>query len=765
MKTTTYHFSGFVTVFIGLSAALSLFAQSSMKGRVEGRVMDAGTGQGLFGVNVMIKGTLLGTVSDERGGFVIEPISAGSYAIEASLIGHEKQAQKDIQVEAGKTASVVFRLKPTVLQHQPEVVTASKRKQAIEDAPTTVEVVGNQEIQSRNATTLDQVLQNTAGMGIIDGQIDLRGSTGFNYAAGSRVLLLIDGHPLINGDTGGINWDAIPIEEVDRVEVVKGAGSALYGSNAMGGMVNVITRDPTPVPQTRFRFTYGFYDTPAYDSWRWTDRFLTYRLFEQKRLDFRHALAFDGIDISHSRVIGKVGLLITVGRKQSTGYYQNGDYSRWNVMGKVKIQISNQKILTLSGNWATNWHSEMIQWFSQNRPLEVPPSELGNAIRYSKANANATYRHVVNSSLAYTLKANWYRTNWKNYYHDNNDHALTHKIGTEVQVDYLWKSHAFTFGSEFIYDHVFSEIFGNHSTYDAALYGEDELKFANLWTFTLGTRYDIHQVQGVYTDGELNPRLGLVFHPENGPSFRFSVGHGFRAPSIAEVFTDITVSGIHVVKNLDLREAERAWSFEIGMSQTMDFQSLADRLDVPFYLSPFRWTARHLRPAFIVDGSLFYCRYRNMIDVDFNPAVMAFQFMNMGRAKTQGAEIRVKGSFFNGLLSGQAGTTLLDAKDLDTGKPLHYRSKNRLNMGVEIHLWKMTFGLDYRYASRIQEVANIYSSDERVPMHVMDGRVLIDAGKFSFALECNNLRNYHYTLRQRLLEPMRSYVLTVRAAL
>lgn len=530
-------------------------------------------------------------------------------------------------------------------------------------------------------------------------------------------------------------------------------------------MVNIITRDPSPTPQTRLRMTYGFYDTPAYDSWRWTDRFLSYRLFEQHQLDFGNALAFSGLDLSHSRSIGNVGVLVTAGRKRSTGYAQNGDYDRWNAMGKVRIGLSNQESLTLTANWADNRHGEALQWISQSRPLEVPPVELGNVITYSKANANATYRHVVSHSLAYTLKANWYRTHWRNYFFDNHDYALTHKIGSEAQVDYILKNHALTAGGEAIIDRASSLIYGNPQTVDLALYGEDELKFARLWTLTLGTRYDYHHVKDVYSDSEINPRLGLVFRPSEGSSVRLSAGHGFRAPSIAEVFADITVSGIRVVQNQGLTEAERAWSFEIGASQAVNLTAFAGQDNVPFFLKPLRWTTRRLRPAFFLDASVFASRYTNMIDVDFNPSVMAFQFMNMGPSETRGAEIRIKGSFLDGTLTGQAGYTFLDAEDLETGKMLHYRSRHRLATGGELRFWKLTFGVDYRYASRVEEVVNLYSSDQRVPMHVIDGRISLDLGKFTFAAECNNLRNYHYTLRQRLLEPIRSYAFTVRSTL
>jgi iron complex outermembrane receptor protein len=426
--------------------------------------------------------------------------------------------------------------------------------------------------------------------------------------------------------------------------------------------------------------------------------------------------------------------------------------------------MSDRESLTLAAGWTDNHHGELTQWLSQSRPLETPPSELGNSIAYSKANVNATYRRVKSHSLAYTVKANWYRTHWKNDYQDNQDYAITHKAGAEAQVDWIWKAHAITFGGEAVLDRATSLIYGNPQTVDMALYGEDELKFAKRLTLTLGTRFDYHHVRDVYSDGEVNPRFGLVFRPASGTSIRISAGHGFRAPSIAEVFADITVSGIRVVKNLNLREAERAWSYELGAGQALDLQDAA-AANVPFLLKPLATAAAFFRPVFFFDAAVFYSRYRNMIDVDFNPDVMGFQFMNMGRARTRGLEARVKASVFGGAFTGQAGYTLLDPKDLDQGTMLHYRSRHRLNAGAELRVWKLAFGLDYRYASRIETVANLYSSDERVPMHVMDGRILLDLDAVDFALECRNLRNYQYTLRQRFLEPIRHYVLTARMRL
>jgi outer membrane receptor protein involved in Fe transport len=396
-------------------------AQNASRGILTGKVEDAKTGAPLYGANITIKGTVWGTSTDEKGRFILDHLHVGFFSVEASMIGYAKQTVKGVRIRPGQETRIVFQLDPTVLQQPTLIVTATKRRQHIEDAPTSVDVLSMQEIQSRSITTLDEALQNAAGFGIIKGQIDLRGSTGFNWSAGSRVLLMIDGHPLISGDTGGINWDAIPVEEVERVEIVKGAGSALYGSNAMAGMVNIITRDPTPSPETRFKLSWGFYDEPAYPQWRWTDRFLSYKISQLHNFNPLHTLSFEGIDLSHSRQIGKVGALFHIGRKRSSGYHQNGNFSRWHVLGKTKIKLSPHKTFTITGNWVLNKRGDFLQWISKDRPLELTAEEQSNWVRSEKANLHLTFQHGVNQKLAYTLKGNVYRYDWKNNFYYNQD--------------------------------------------------------------------------------------------------------------------------------------------------------------------------------------------------------------------------------------------------------------------------------------------------------------------------------------------------------
>src|SRR5256885_7631370 len=99
------------------------------------------------------------------------------------------------------------------------------------------------DLARRAVATVDEAVNRAPGVLFLNGQVNIRGSSGFVEGLGSRVLLLVDGVPANQGDRGGIDWDMVPLADVERVEVVKGAGSSLYGSAALGGVGKLITHD------------------------------------------------------------------------------------------------------------------------------------------------------------------------------------------------------------------------------------------------------------------------------------------------------------------------------------------------------------------------------------------------------------------------------------------------------------------------------------------------------------------------------------------
>ena len=297
-----------------------------------------------------------------------------------------------------------------------------------------------------------------------------------------------------------------------------------------------------------------------------------------------------------------------------------------------------------------NDHGNFFKWLGPDRPLNVLPEELRDWVRSEKTYFRTTFQHSVNKRFAYNLKSNYYRYYWKNYFNENQDYATTDRIGFEAQGHYLVDIHSFTFGNEIIFNTTESIIFKNRSTLDFAFYCEDEINLSEIWIFNLGARFDYHYVKELGSDQQLSPRMGMVFRPGENTSLRLSGGFGFRAPSIAEVFPDISLYGYKVAPNLNLKKAERAFICESGISHTI-IPNNTQMISYPFFFkNPIKWIAHNLNPSLTMDIAFFASWYKDMIDVPIENREYA-QFKYIGNARILGIETRISSSLFYGHLT------------------------------------------------------------------------------------------------------------------
>ena len=707
----------FIISIIILPVKLILAQANNGYGSLGGTITDEQTGDPLPGANIILMNTLLGASSDLEGNFIVQKIPVGKYQVRATMMGY-KSTTVPILIKPGETSNVSFRLKETVIESPTLIVTASKKAQSFQDVPNSVSFISLKEIERRNKTYLNEVLEYTPGVYMMEGDVNIRGSSGFSLGAGSRVLLLVDGIPMMPGDSGDIKWDIIPLSQIERVEIVKGAGSALYGSHALGGVINIITKEPDGKPATDVRYSAGIYDKPYYSDWQWSERRLNFNQF----------------DITHSQTWGNVSLLLSGGRKESTGYQQNGFYNYYNLLGKIIYRFDSNSSLTLQGNWASGDYGEIFLWRNQNDVYQMPIPSVGDWVNSNKYSFNGVYRKLVNSKFTYKIRTSYFHNDFQHYHHDNNDYSKAKKLGLEIQADYqLNKYNTFTTGIEGIYDYTRSAVWGNHDAFTWAAYIQDEFKPHKMFSLTLGGRFDYHSVDTGEEDNQFNPKLGLNFKPGVLTTFRASVGRGFRTPTLAEMFTETFTAGFRIIRNPYLK-AESAWSYEVGVNQI-----ISDKL--------------------ILDLALFHYDYKNFIEPE--PDIyQTVQFKNVSSARIRGLEFSAQGSILKRFLSFNVGYTYMDPVDRDTGETLAYRPRHLLTSGLTLTYSIFEAGLDFRYISRLERV-KVYPNDERVPQKVWDGRITSKLMGFSMSFNINNMFQYNYWQVERNMAPPRNYVFTV----
>ena len=233
-----------------LFASVSLsIAQAQSDAQVFGIVKDDEDRQGIPFVNIVVKGTHLGAASDEDGRYIIRSIPPGEYTIVASAVGF-RTSEITLRLEPGASSTVDFHLGHSMVElGEVLVYGASLRRERITEAPASIAIIEADDI-ARNAGhgQLPKLLEAEPGVdmaqsGLYDFNINTRG---FNSSLNRRLLILLDGRDLGTAFLGATEWNGltIPLEELGRIELVRGPGSALYGANAYNGVMNITSIPP-----------------------------------------------------------------------------------------------------------------------------------------------------------------------------------------------------------------------------------------------------------------------------------------------------------------------------------------------------------------------------------------------------------------------------------------------------------------------------------------------------------------------------------------
>jgi outer membrane receptor for ferrienterochelin and colicins len=680
-------------------------------------------GQPLRGT-VRVAGSGLAVVADSRGRYRIG-VSAGRLVVRVDHIGFHSLVDT-VTLAADDSLERDYQLRRAAVELQPTIVTAAKRSQLLDQSATSVTLVSEADLARRAVGTVDEAVNRAPGVLFLNGQVNIRGSSGFVQGLGSRVLLLVDGVPANQGDRGGIDWDMVPLAEVERVEVVKGAGSSLYGSAAFGGVVNLITRDIPVGWHGRARATGGAYANPPADVWRFRD----------------YTGGLGGLDVTGSYGTETLRGSLTLGGRHSDGYREQDRSDQWETAGKAEWLPRPGTRLVASGAWTSHQYEVFPTWCVPGacdtrgqafQPFMIDNSGRGSYTRSNKGYLAATLDRTVSAQAAWQARGSWLRSHFTDSNPD--DWSVSDRLGVELRGVLRaagGDDRVMTAGAEGAHTDVTSDIFGDHGAAEVGIYGEAEQRVGRL-RLTAGMRLDYLAVDGTKQAAVLSPRIGAAL-PTAAGTWRASAGRGFRGPTLAERFVSTRAFGFEVVPNPAL-EPETAWSFEVGNAL------------------PFASWGR-------LDAALFWMEARQLLEPTFvlESGVQKIQIRNVSRARLRGLDGSLSVTPRSSPLTATVSYLLLDARDLATDSALAFRPTHLLTFSADYRWRALSVGSDFRFTSRIERIAleSVFGRDPRVAAKVLDLRAGWQRGPVAARLLLTNALNYIYTLVPRTLEPVRT---------
>ncbi|MBS1626144.1 MAG: TonB-dependent receptor [Bacteroidetes bacterium] len=656
-------------ILYALCFALLSLTTYAQNGKITGKVTDE-KGEPLLGATVVIDVSKnQATTADYDGNYELS-VPAGTYTVVFHSVGKE-DTKLSVTLKDGETQvqNVVIKDKAKMIDEI--VVSGSKYAKKLSEETVSMEVMKGTTLASQNITDLSTGVQKIPGVTIADGQANIRSGSGWSYGAGSRVAVLYDGITITTADADDAKWSVIPMENVEQVEVIKGAASSLYGSGALNGIINAISAWPTDKPFTKVTSYAGFYQAPPNRDMKWW-------LSGQQQY-------FMGTNFADRRKVGQFDFITGLGITTDRGYLDSSDGH--DMHANLKIRWRSKKIeglnMGISALAYYSWGKTFFVWDSiGNKGYEPLP---GTITIYHNG------RYIIDPFINYYDKRDNRFTFRYRYLNSSNINttgqgSIGHKNYIEFQYAKMMKKIDLTIitGLVGMYDLArapkgsidSASLIGNHDRANVAVYAQVDKKFFGKLSVTVGGRWEyfnndrdsLTATNRYVVIGRSNSlstlkyplgRIGINYQAAEGTFIRASGSMGFRYPSLAELYVHTYVGPLGVYSNPNLKP-EKGYSAEVGIKQAFKIGK--------------GWMGYG-------DAAFFANYYNNMMEFTFgqfgnanSPGLggLGFSSQNIGNTRILGTELTAGiqgkiGNFELGLLAGYAFT---DARALDWNKRL-----------------------------------------------------------------------------------------------
>lgn len=760
---------------------------------IKGTVTDAQTKAPVPYVTIMAEGTSIGTTSDTTGKYTLS-LPDGNYQVLFKMIGY-KTVTKAV-VASGLPQAITLEwnitMDPEGQNLGPVVVASEKYGQTFEKLSVTVELVPNSLIENKNTTSAEKAIEQAPGIAVVDNEPQIRGGSGFSSGLGSRVQIVIDDIPLLRGDAGRPVWGFIPIENVEQIEVLKGASSVLFGSSALNGAINIRTAYAKDKPETRvFAFT-GMYSKPErkYATY-WGAKDLNPMQFG---MSFNHTRRVKNIDFvfggNFFRDDGYVGRSYDAENGGDT--LNKGEYER---RGRLNfgIKVKSKKIQGLfygiNANGMLSKNAQAFFWANAD-------TGLYRSYPGSVTNFNEVLAYADPYIQYFTKSGNKHYFRNRIFYSDNraDNNQTTKSIQSYNEYQHINKlkwveGMTVTAGLTSIYTYSTGKVFagnsegspGNSYSYNLAGYVQFDKEFFKRLSISAGGRFEYFEIN---KHRQTKPvfRAGATYSITEGTFVRASFGQGFRFPSIGERYISTRSGGFGFFPNADLK-SENSWNTEVGVKQF-------------FKVGGFKGVA---------DVAGFWQEYQNFIEFnaglwgtspDFTQNI-GFKFLNTGPARVTGIDFSLSGTgevtkdFSITLLAGYTYShpialnphlkyaenstmeyTYSRTSTDTTGNILKYRLEHLGKADIEFNYKIFMVGFSWRYYSFMRNIDKMFYDLEQANIlhtgsqqyrevnnkgsNVYDIRAGIKITKaFKVNFIVSNLFNLEYSLRPLTIEPTR----------
>lgn len=742
---------------------------------ISGKVTDGVTGETLIGVNI-VNQEGVGTTTDLDGNFTLK-LKEGEQTVIFKFIGFQ-EVKKKLTLKKGEDRVLNVELPIESKTLDLVVVTGSQFEKKLEEEMVTVDVIQDYLIQNTATPDLKAAVSKVPGVTILDGQVSIRGGSGYSYGVGSRVQLVIDDVPLLTGDLKDIQWSAIPMETAQQIEVVKGSSSSLYGSGAMNGVIHVRTGWAKEKPETQFRIYQGIYDTPKVEEARWWEN--------------TFSPVFTGAFISHRRKVKNWDFVVGLHGSSDMTYLQRGHRQAARINLKSRYRFKKVKGLSagVNGNFQFQQSGRFILWKDNVEGAYIPLDGTSSTDKYTMLNVDPHIQYLSDTHGAHTLRARYYRVERRNGNFEDPSTSNVMFFDYRFQKEFKYN---FNLISGIQYQYIWSrstlyEDAGTIVTHNPAFFAQLEKRFVDRVSLLFGFRSELNESPGLrsewtWTGDTIGPRVPLIFRAglnaklAKKTNLRMSFGQSFRFPSIGEKYVNASLGVIEIRPNEQLR-AEKGWSAELGLKQ--GFRVLS-------------WHANF-------DVALFWSEFEDMIEygLKLDESGIYFKPENISKARVAGIELGLQGDgnlgpipmraylgyTFNypadlqsdttqenfGIYMQNLFTSISNPDSLSELSILKYRIANVFKADIEMDLWKFTLGYTVEYTSYMDRIdaefqALLPGFSEYRELNTkgiwrMDARLAANIGKNqSVSFIVKNMLNEFYSVRPGVMEPPRSFTI------